>query len=77
METYVVMFNKLWVMKLCTFCYTVKAQNKMQCVNKLAHALVRKFRLNELEGVKCKKKKYKRVGRGIVGELHQSPRPQN
>jgi len=36
---------------LFTFSYTVKAQNKMQCVCKLAHAFVRKFRLNELERV--------------------------
>lgn len=44
-------------MKLYTFSYVVKAQNKMQCVCKLAHAFVRKFQLNKLEGVRCKKKK--------------------
>lgn len=73
METYVVMFNKLWVMKLCTFCYTVKAQNKMQCVSKLAHALVRKFRLNELEGVKCKK--IQAGGKGDCWRITSEPLP--
>jgi hypothetical protein len=39
-------------MKLCTFSYIVEAQNNMQCVCKLAHSFVSKFRLNELEWVK-------------------------
>jgi len=62
-------------MKLYTFSYVVKAQNKMQCVCKLAHAFVRKFQLNKLEGVRCKKKKNRSEGRGSVGELLQSPLP--
>jgi len=43
-------------MKLCTFSYIVEAQDKKLCVCKPAHAFVLKFRLNELEEVRLKKR---------------------